>query len=78
MTLLPHMASHCTKVGWHTLANTEGSAPYNITGAPRQRNTAQMQEQIKTPETEVINEEIANPSDSEFKTLVIIDAHRNG
>ena len=39
---------------------------------------AQMQEQIKTPETEVINEEIANPSDSEFKTLVIMDAHRNG
>ena len=27
--------------------------------------------QIKTPEKEVSNKEIANPSDAEFKTLVI-------
>ena len=32
---------------------------------------AQMKEQIKTPEKEVSNKEIANPSDAEFKTLVI-------
>ena len=32
---------------------------------------AQMKEQIKTPEKELSNEEIANLSDAEFKTLVI-------
>ena len=37
----------------------------------RQRNMAQMKEQSKTPEKEVSNTEIANLSDSEFKTLVI-------
>ena len=30
-----------------------------------------MKEQIKAPKLEVINEEIANLSDAEFKTLVI-------
>ena len=38
---------------------------------PRQRNMAQMKEQIKTPEKELSDEEIANISDAEFKTLVI-------
>ena len=32
---------------------------------------AQMKEQIKTPEKELSNEEIANLSDAKFKTLVI-------
>ena len=32
---------------------------------------AQMNEQIKAPKTELSDEEIANPSDAEFKTLVI-------
>ena len=32
---------------------------------------AQMKEQIKTPKIELSNEEIANISDAEFKTLVI-------
>ena len=32
---------------------------------------AQMKEQIKTPEKEVSDEEMANLSDAEFKTLVI-------
>ena len=32
---------------------------------------AQMKEQIKTPEKELSNEEIANLSDAQFKTLVI-------
>ena len=36
-----------------------------------QRNTAQMKEQIKNPEKELSNEEIANLSDAQFKTLVI-------
>ena len=33
---------------------------------------AQMKEQIKTPEKELSDEEIANLSDAEFKTLVIM------
>ena len=37
----------------------------------RQRNMAQMKEQNKTPEKELSNEEIANLSDTEFKTMVI-------
>ena len=32
---------------------------------------AEMREQIKTPEKELSNKEIANLSDAEFKTLVI-------
>ena len=41
------------------------------TGMPRQINMAQMKEQIKIPEKELRNKEIANLSDAEFKTLVI-------
>ena len=37
----------------------------------RQRNMAQMKEQIKTLETELNQMEIINLSDTEFKTLVI-------
>ena len=48
-------------------------APYYVTGMLRQRNMAQMKEQIKTPEKELSNEKIANLSDAEYKTL---DAHR--
>ena len=40
-------------------------------GALRQRNTAQMKEQIKAPKIEWIDEEIAILSDAEFKTLAI-------
>ena len=35
------------------------------------KKMAQMKEQIKAPEIELSNEEIANLSDAEFKTLVI-------
>ena len=45
--------------------------PNNLTGMQRQKNMAQMKEQIKTPEKELSNEEIDNLSDAEFKTLVI-------
>ena len=38
--------------------------PYNVTGAPRQRNMAQMKEHVKTPEKEISCEEIANLSDA--------------
>ena len=37
----------------------------------RQRNMPQMTEQIKTPEKELNEMEISNPSDAEFKTLFI-------
>ena len=37
----------------------------------RQRNMAQMKEQIKTPEKELNKMEISNISDAEFKTLFI-------
>ena len=36
----------------------------------RQRNMAQMKEQIKTPEKKLNEMEISNPSDAEFKTLL--------
>ena len=52
-------------------ANTQGSAPYNVTGVPRQKNMAQMKEQIKAPKIELSSEEIANLSDAEFKTPVV-------
>ena len=37
----------------------------------RQRNMAQMKEQVKIPEKELNKMEISNLSDAEFKTLVI-------
>ena len=43
----------------------------NQTGAPRQRNVAQMKEQSRTSERELSEEEITNLSDGEFKALVI-------
>ena len=42
----------------------------NQTGAPRQRNMAQMKEQSKASERE-LSKKIANLSDEEFKALVI-------
>ena len=44
--------------------NTYGCAPYNVIGTPRQKNKAQMKEQIKTLKTELSDEEIANLSDA--------------
>ena len=37
----------------------------------RQRNMAQMKEQVKSPGKELNKREISNLSDTEFKTLVI-------
>ena len=45
--------------------------PYNLSGALRQRNRAQMKEQSKASERELSDEDIANLSDGEFKALVI-------
>ena len=40
----------------------------------RQRNMAQMKEQIKTPEKELKDMEISNLSDAEFKNTGYMDA----
>ena len=37
----------------------------------RQKNMAQMKEQIKIPEKELNEMEVSNLSDAEFKTLII-------
>ena len=52
---------------------TPKAPPLYVTGAPRQKKKkAQMKEQIKAPEKiQLSNEEIANLSDAQFKTLVI-------
>ena len=56
------------------MVKTYGSAPYYITGAPRQekKKKSPNERQIKAPEKILLsNEEIANPSDAKLKTLVI-------
>ena len=46
--------------------------PYYVTGMPRQKNVAQMKEQIKAPEKiQLSDEEIDILSDIQFKTLII-------
>ena len=60
-----------SNMGCPALVNTKGSIPYNVTGVLRQRNMAQMKEQIKAPKIDLSDEETANLSDAEFKTLVI-------
>ena len=62
---------HSSEEDCPTLVNTQGSTPYHITGVPRQRNVAQMKEQIRTPRKELRDEEVDNLSDVKFKTLVI-------
>ena len=68
----PHTAPQHSDVGCPTLRNTLGSAPYYDPVLPRQKNMAQIKEQIKAPKIELSNEEIASLSDAEFKTLVSI------
>ena len=69
---LPHRQCHnsAKRVALHWRI-PKAPPPYNIISAQRQRNMAQMKEQIKTPEKELSNEETANLSDAEFKMLVI-------
>ena len=43
----------------------------------KQRNMAHMKEQIKTPEKELSDEEIANLSDSTVQNISNQDTHRN-
>ena len=71
---LPHIQHHNTAMWvappWRI---PKALAPNYITGTLRQKKKmAQMKKQIKTPEKiQLINEDIANPSDTEFKILVI-------
>ena len=62
---IPHIQHHNTAT-WVDL-------PWQIPKALplKQKNMAQMEEQIKAPKIELNDEEIANLSDAEFKTLVI-------
>ena len=63
----PHAAMRVALPWWTLMA----SPPCNLTGAPRQRNMAQMTEQSKTSKRQLRDKEIANLSDGEFKALVI-------
>ena len=68
----PHTVPQCSDVGCPTLVNTKGSALNYISGASRQRNMAQMKEHVKAPEKiQLSDEDIANLSHVQFKTLVI-------
>ena len=59
-------------MGCPTLVNTQGSAPLHTRHAKTKKQMAQMKEQINAPEKiELSDEEIANQSDAQFKTLVI-------
>ena len=42
-----------------------------VANVRKQRNMAQMKEQIKTPEKELNKREVSNLSDTEFNTLII-------
>ena len=42
----------------------------------KQRNMAQLKEQVKTPEKELSNKKIAHLSDAEFKNIGNQDAYR--
>ena len=67
----PPQAAPGSKGVCPALVNTLGPTPLQLNRCPKQRNRAQMKEHTKTPERELSDEEIANLSDVEFKTLVI-------
>ena len=63
---------HFTKPGRRVaLTNTWEQTHREAAKMRRQRNVAQMREQIKTPEKELNKMEISKLLDAEFKTLVI-------
>ena len=70
---LPHIQHHSTATSVTPPRGTPKALPLYITGAPRQKKKkAQMKEHIKASEKiHLSNEEIANLSDAQFKTLVI-------
>ena len=71
LTPLLQTAPQHSKEGCPTLVNTKDPPPYNITGVLRQRNIAQMKEQIKTLGIELSDKQVDNLFEAEFKTLVI-------
>ena len=68
---LPHRQHHNATSGLPFPDQYLRLTPDSITDVLRQRNVAQMKEQINTPEKELSNEEITILSDAEFKTQVI-------
>ena len=70
---LPHVQCHSAATSVTPPRGTPKAPPLYVTDSPRQKKKikAQMTEQIKTPEKELSDQEIANLSDAEFKTLVI-------
>ena len=69
---LPHIQHHSAETSITPPRGTPKAPPLYITGTPRQKKMAQMKGQIKAPEKiQLSNEEIANLSDAQFKTLVI-------
>ena len=67
---LPHIEHHST--GLPCPGGYLRLLPLLVIGGQRQRNMAQMKEQTEAPEKiQLSNEETANLSDAQFKTLVI-------
>ena len=69
---LPHVQHHSTATSVTPPRGTPKAPPLYVTGTPRQKKKAQMTEHFKAPEKiQLSEEEIANLSDAQFKTLVI-------
>ena len=69
--LLPQVQHHSTATSVTPPWGTPKAPPLKVT-APKQKKMAQMTEHFKAPEKiQLSEEEIANPSDAQFKTLVI-------
>ena len=68
---LPHIQCHMQPSGLHRPGKYLRLHPLLCNRHAETKNMAQMKEQIKAPKIELSNEEIANLSDVEFKTLVI-------
>ena len=71
---LPHVQCHSTATSITLPRGTPKAPPLKVTDAPRKKKKkmAQMTEHFKAPEKiQLSDEEIANLSDAQFKTLVI-------
>ena len=70
---LPHVQCHSAATSVTPPAGTPTAPPLTVTDTPRQKKKkAQMTEHFKAPEKiQLSEEEIANLSDAQFKTLVI-------
>ena len=69
---LPHIQHHRPATSVTPPQGTPKAPPLKVTDAPRKKKMAQMTEHFKAPEKiQLSEEEIANLSDTQFKTLVI-------